>query len=110
MLAHCDPEQLILISFQGTYWYHSHFKNQYCDGLRGPLVVYDENDPHRDLYDVDDGKIHAGKIIVYSAEVISQSAPLLPLRIGIITFLQQLPRFRESELCHRRAIVDTQST
>ncbi|KAJ7079894.1 hypothetical protein C8R44DRAFT_895572 [Mycena epipterygia] len=24
-------------------------------GLRGPLVVYDPDDPHLDLYDVDDG-------------------------------------------------------
>ncbi|KAJ7915080.1 laccase 1 [Mycena leptocephala] len=23
----------------GTYWYHSHLSNQYCDGLRGPIVV-----------------------------------------------------------------------
>ncbi|KAK7032591.1 hypothetical protein VNI00_012854 [Paramarasmius palmivorus] len=38
----------------GTYWYHSHFRAQYCDGLRGPLVIYDPNDPHKDLYDVDD--------------------------------------------------------
>ncbi|KAI9429941.1 laccase [Lactarius psammicola] len=38
----------------GTYWYHSHFKAQYCDGLRGALVVYDRNDPHAGLYDVDD--------------------------------------------------------
>ncbi|KAF5372707.1 hypothetical protein D9615_009881 [Tricholomella constricta] len=37
----------------GTYWYHSHFATQYCDGLRGPLVVYDDNDPYRWLYDVD---------------------------------------------------------
>ncbi|VDB95407.1 unnamed protein product [Peniophora sp. CBMAI 1063] len=37
----------------GTYWYHSHYKNQYCDGLRGPLVVYDPNDPQKSLYDVD---------------------------------------------------------
>ncbi|KAG5641835.1 Acyl-coenzyme A oxidase 2, partial [Asterophora parasitica] len=37
----------------GTYWYHSHFSTQYCDGLRGPFVVYDDNDPHRGLYDVD---------------------------------------------------------
>ena len=29
---------------------------QYCDGLRGPLVVYDPNDPHRHLYDIDDGE------------------------------------------------------
>ncbi|KZS91064.1 Coriolopsis Gallica laccase collected At 8.98 Kev [Sistotremastrum niveocremeum HHB9708] len=38
----------------GTYWYHSHMKNQYCDGLRGPLVVYDPQDPFRHLYDIDD--------------------------------------------------------
>ncbi|KAI0268436.1 laccase [Russula aff. rugulosa BPL654] len=38
----------------GTFWYHSHFKNQYCDGLRGPLIIYDPDDPHSDLYDVDD--------------------------------------------------------
>ncbi|KAI0278401.1 laccase [Russula aff. rugulosa BPL654] len=37
----------------GTFWYHSHYQAQYCDGLRGPLVIYDENDPHGDLYDVD---------------------------------------------------------
>ncbi|KAG5641679.1 hypothetical protein DXG03_004443 [Asterophora parasitica] len=37
----------------GTYWYHSHFAAQYCDGLRGPFVVYDDNDPLRFLYDVD---------------------------------------------------------
>ncbi|KAK7045836.1 laccase, multicopper oxidase, benzenediol:oxygen oxidorectuctase [Paramarasmius palmivorus] len=38
----------------GTFWYHSHLSTQYCDGLRGPLVIYDPNDPHQDLYDVDD--------------------------------------------------------
>ncbi|KAI0317678.1 laccase lcc6 [Amylostereum chailletii] len=38
----------------GTYWYHSHQAAQYCDGLRGPLVLYDPNDPHAGLYDVDD--------------------------------------------------------
>ncbi|KXN82641.1 Laccase-1 [Leucoagaricus sp. SymC.cos] len=37
----------------GTYWYHSHFGSQYCDGVRGALVVYDQNDPHKNLYDVD---------------------------------------------------------
>ncbi|KAH6897936.1 laccase 10 [Coprinopsis sp. MPI-PUGE-AT-0042] len=40
----------------GTYWYHSHFGTQYCDGLRGPLVIYDNDDPHRRLYDVDNDK------------------------------------------------------
>ncbi|ETW84662.1 laccase [Heterobasidion irregulare TC 32-1] len=38
----------------GTWWYHSHLSAQYCDGLRGPLVIYDPNDPHAGLYDVDD--------------------------------------------------------
>ncbi|OBZ73752.1 Laccase-1 [Grifola frondosa] len=37
----------------GTFWYHSHLSTQYCDGLRGPLVVYDPNDPNLSLYDVD---------------------------------------------------------
>jgi len=38
----------------GTYWYHSHLSTQYVDGLRGPIVIYDPNDPHKSLYDVDD--------------------------------------------------------
>ncbi|KAG8221175.1 laccase [Butyriboletus roseoflavus] len=38
----------------GTYWYHSHYSTQYCDGLRGPLVIYDPEDPLASLYDVDD--------------------------------------------------------
>lgn len=39
----------------GTYWYHSHYGLQYCDGLRGPLVIYDPEDPLLSLYDVDNG-------------------------------------------------------
>ncbi|KIL58888.1 multicopper oxidase [Amanita muscaria Koide BX008] len=38
----------------GTFWYHSHHSTQYCDGLRGPLIIYDPNDPLKYLYDVDD--------------------------------------------------------
>ncbi|KAJ6609466.1 laccase [Mycena sp. CBHHK59/15] len=38
----------------GTFWYHSHLALQYCDGLRGPLVIYDPQDPFAYLYDVDD--------------------------------------------------------
>ncbi|GLB41430.1 putative multicopper oxidase family protein [Lyophyllum shimeji] len=37
----------------GTFWYHSHLSTQYCDGLRGALVVYDLLDPHRSKYDID---------------------------------------------------------
>ncbi|KAF8485121.1 laccase C [Russula ochroleuca] len=38
----------------GTFWYHSHFSTQYCDGLRGALVVRDPQDPQAGLYDFDD--------------------------------------------------------
>ena len=38
----------------GTFWYHSHLSTQYCDGLRGPMVIYDPEDPYLDMYDVDD--------------------------------------------------------
>ncbi|KAL4072079.1 laccase [Scleroderma citrinum] len=38
----------------GTFWYHSHLSAQYCDGLRGPLIIYDPNDPLANMYDVDD--------------------------------------------------------
>ncbi|KAH9959975.1 laccase [Russula dissimulans] len=37
----------------GTYWYHSHYQAQYCDGVRGPLVIYDPKDPQARLYDID---------------------------------------------------------
>jgi iron transport multicopper oxidase len=54
-----SPQDSFLYEFAvndqaGTFWYHSHFSTQYCDGLRGPMVVYDDNDPYRWLYDVDD--------------------------------------------------------
>ncbi|THU84445.1 laccase lcc5 [Dendrothele bispora CBS 962.96] len=38
----------------GIFWYHSHLLTQYCDGLRGAMVIFDPNDPYADLYDVDD--------------------------------------------------------
>ncbi|KAJ6482687.1 laccase 1 [Mycena sanguinolenta] len=52
------PEHSFLYEFSsagqaGTFWYHSHFALQMCDGLRGPLV-YDPADPLAHLYDVDD--------------------------------------------------------
>ncbi|KZT69224.1 multicopper oxidase [Daedalea quercina L-15889] len=54
-----EPDHSFLYDFDvhdqaGTFWYHSHEGVQYCDGLRGPLVIYDENDPHKHMYDVDD--------------------------------------------------------
>ncbi|RXW15277.1 hypothetical protein EST38_g10573 [Candolleomyces aberdarensis] len=52
------PGHSFLYKFQaknqaGTFWYHSHHLSQYCDGLRGAMVVYDPADPHRRLYDID---------------------------------------------------------
>ncbi|KAJ7685843.1 Cupredoxin [Mycena rosella] len=38
----------------GSFWYHSQLSIQYIDGFRGPLIVYDPEDPHKALYDVDD--------------------------------------------------------
>ncbi|KAG2014957.1 laccase 5 [Coprinopsis cinerea AmutBmut pab1-1] len=54
-----SPERSFLYRFSpaghaGTFWYHSHFGTQYCDGLRGPMVVYDPDDPYKNEYDVDD--------------------------------------------------------
>lgn len=38
----------------GTFWYHSHLSTQYCDGLRGAMILYDPDDPYKHWYDVDD--------------------------------------------------------
>jgi iron transport multicopper oxidase len=35
----------------GSYWYHSHVKGQYPDGLRAPLIIRDPESPFRDSYD-----------------------------------------------------------
>jgi len=35
----------------GTYWYHSHFRGQYPDGLRAPLIISDPNSPFKGMYD-----------------------------------------------------------
>ncbi|KAI0285664.1 laccase T2 copper depleted [Russula brevipes] len=61
----------------GTFWYHSHLRDQYCDGLRGALIIYDSNDPHKDLYDHDDD----GTIITLADwyHFTSLKAPYVPL-------------------------------
>jgi iron transport multicopper oxidase len=35
----------------GTYWYHSHVRGQYLDGLRGPLIIHDPENPFRAQFD-----------------------------------------------------------
>ncbi|KAF8493484.1 laccase C [Russula emetica] len=52
------PDESFLYNFtvpdqSGTFWYHSHFQAQYCDGLRGALIIDDPDDPQKSLYDVD---------------------------------------------------------
>ncbi|RHZ82360.1 hypothetical protein Glove_109g413 [Diversispora epigaea] len=37
----------------GTYWYHSHFVTQYVDGLVGPLIIQDPDDPYYHSYQED---------------------------------------------------------
>ncbi|KAG6825411.1 hypothetical protein H0H92_003764 [Tricholoma furcatifolium] len=61
----------------GTYWYHSHYSTQYCDGLRGPMVIYDPDDPYLGSYDVDDAVINveAGKRYRFRLIGLSCDAP-----------------------------------
>jgi iron transport multicopper oxidase len=35
----------------GTYWYHSHTRGQYPDGLRGQYVIHDPDNPYQSQYD-----------------------------------------------------------
>ncbi|CAG8857519.1 42863_t:CDS:2, partial [Gigaspora margarita] len=35
----------------GTYWWHSHYLAQYVDGIRGPLIINDPDDPYLGQYD-----------------------------------------------------------
>lgn len=35
----------------GTYWYHSHSRGQYPDGLRGQYVIHDPDNPYKSQYD-----------------------------------------------------------
>lgn len=39
------------IAQPGTYWYHSHLRGQYPDGLRGPMIINDPNSPFIGQYD-----------------------------------------------------------
>ena len=54
---------------QGTYWYHSHNKGQYPDGLRGPLIVYDPRSPFKGQYDEE--------IILTLSDWYHESVPIL---------------------------------
>ncbi|CAG8506373.1 8149_t:CDS:2, partial [Diversispora eburnea] len=59
----------------GTYWYHSHFLAQYVDGLVGPLIVHDKDDPYSKSYDEE-------YVLTVSDWYHSTSAPLLVQRMA----------------------------
>ncbi|KAG1734327.1 laccase [Suillus lakei] len=63
----------------GTYWYHSHYSVQYCDGLRGALVIYDPHDPLAYMYDVDDAST-----VITLADWYHVVAPVLSHLIAVI--------------------------
>ncbi|KAJ7730020.1 laccase [Mycena maculata] len=75
----------------GTYWYHSHLSTQYCDGLRGPIVVYDPEDPQKHLYDIDD----ASTVITLADwyHFPAPSAPLIPAANS--TLINGLGRYQD---------------
>ncbi|KAF7329657.1 Laccase I [Mycena kentingensis (nom. inval.)] len=76
----------------GTFWYHSHLSTQYCDGLRGPFVVYDPQDPHKHLYDIDDGSLSRNRQPKLHADVYAQKPPSSPWQIGSVFALPQSAR------------------
>lgn len=51
------PGQTFIYNFSipdqvGSYWYHSHSKGQYMDGMRGALIISDpDSNPYTDDYD-----------------------------------------------------------
>ncbi|KAI0013177.1 Cupredoxin [Xylariaceae sp. FL0662B] len=59
----------------GTYWYHSHTGGQYTDGLRGPLIVHDPDNPFLGQYDEE-------LVLTVSDWYHEQMTTLLPTFIG----------------------------
>ncbi|OLN85996.1 Iron transport multicopper oxidase FET3-like protein 2 [Colletotrichum chlorophyti] len=49
------PDMTMTYSFTadegGTFWWHSHNMGQYPDGMRGPMIIHDPNDPYAGQYD-----------------------------------------------------------
>ncbi|KAG2146322.1 laccase [Suillus clintonianus] len=75
----------------GTYWYHSHYGTQQCDGFRGALIIYDPEDPLSYLYDVDDETT-----VITLADWYHVVAPVLGHIIGTIgnsTLINGLGRY-----------------
>ncbi|KAJ3024466.1 UNVERIFIED_CONTAM: hypothetical protein HDU68_008138 [Siphonaria sp. JEL0065] len=60
MVTQCPihPGDTYIYSFNvgnqtGTYWWHAHHQSQYVNGLRGPFIIKDPQDPYLRQYDYD---------------------------------------------------------
>ncbi|KAK7037630.1 laccase, multicopper oxidase, benzenediol:oxygen oxidorectuctase [Paramarasmius palmivorus] len=82
----------------GTFWYHSHLSTQYCDGLRGAIVVYDRFDPHRLLYDVDDESTVITLADWYHAKAKTLTFPYGPLGLPEMDVSDDVYRTPDSTL------------
>ncbi|KAH0826913.1 laccase [Lanmaoa asiatica] len=77
----------------GTFWYHSHYSSQVCDGLKGGIIIYDPDDPYRDSYDVDD---ETTVITLSDWYVYHITSPVLNHFIGVVansTLINGLGRY-----------------
>ncbi|KAI8608634.1 Cupredoxin [Chytriomyces sp. MP71] len=73
----------------GTYWWHAHYETQYVDGLRGPFIIRDPNDPYLSLYDEE--------IIVTLADHFIQ-----PAKVVLANYLDALDPAPDSGLINGR--------
>ncbi|KAG1721403.1 laccase [Suillus lakei] len=90
----------------GTYWYHSHYSTQYCDGLRGALIIYDPEDPLSYLYDVDDETT-----VITLADWYHEVAPTLNHFVtvnGNSTLINGLGRYQGGPTDTELAVVDVE--
>ncbi|RFU27203.1 hypothetical protein B7463_g9130, partial [Scytalidium lignicola] len=78
------------INSPGSYWYHSHDMGQYPDGLRGPLIVHDPNDPYIGQYDEE--------LLLTTSDWYHDQTPLLIQQMLVPTNTQVLPPFPEAIL------------
>ncbi len=88
---------LIYVSTNGLFPFPeliSESATQYCDGLRGPFIIYDPDDPHAGLYDVDDGSPYWYLMLLLFVNRVLQKRQSCHYRTGIIPQLNSLV-FRE---------------